>query len=66
MRWILIPRRSHQMASRERPNSALGEAKGTPLSVRMAPGSPKSLKARSKTENANSDFVDESPSQASR
>jgi hypothetical protein len=54
------------MASFERPTSALGEAKGTPLSVRMAAGRPKSLKALSNTENANSERVDESPSQASR
>ncbi len=40
MRWIWIPSLSHQTASFESPNNALPEAKGTPLSVRMAPGSP--------------------------
>ena len=54
------------MASFERPKSALGDAKGTPLSVRIAAGRPKSLKARSNTEKANWDRVDESHSQASR
>jgi hypothetical protein len=55
-----------EVASFERPNRALGEAKGVPLSVRMAAGSPKSLKVLSKTEKTNSDRVDESPSQARR
>jgi hypothetical protein len=49
----LDPEPGHQIASFESPNSALGEAKGAPLSVRMAPGRPKSLNALSKTEKAN-------------
>ncbi len=38
--------------SLERLNKALGLAKGTPLSVRMAVGKPKSLKALSNTQKA--------------
>ena len=44
-----MPSLSHQMATLERPNGALAEAKGAPLSVRIAPGRPKSMKARSNT-----------------
>jgi hypothetical protein len=57
---------SHQIASFESANGALGDAKGTPLSVRMAAGRPKSSKALPNTEKANSERVDESPLQASR
>lgn len=47
-----IPKRSHHTESLERLKRELGEAKGTPLSVWIALGSPKSLKMRSKTANA--------------
>src|SRR6185503_4738152 len=40
-----MPRRSHHTDSLLKPNSAQALAKGTPLSVRIALGSPKSLKA---------------------
>ena len=53
-----MPRRNHQTESFDKPNRALPEAKGTPLSVRIALGSPKSLKALSKTEKAKSVRVD--------
>ena len=66
MRSRRMPRRSHQTASRDRPNNAQAAANGVPLSVRMAAGRPKSLKVRSKTEKANFDLVDSRPSQASR
>ena len=49
MRSISMPSRSHQTESLERLNKALGLAKGTPLSVRMAVGKPNSLKALSNT-----------------
>ena len=53
MRWldalVWMPRRSHHTASLLKPNRALGKANGTPLSVRIALGKPKSLKTRSKT-----------------
>src|SRR5262245_25921110 len=55
IRSIAMPRRSHQTANLERLKRALGLAKGTPLSDRMAAGSPNSLKARSKTVKARSD-----------
>ena len=45
---------------------AEGEAKGIPLSVRMAWGRPYSLKTRSNTAKAKDERVDSSPSQASR
>ena len=66
MRSRLMPRRSHQTDSRLKPNSALDDANGVPLSVRMASGSPYSLNTRSKTVNANVDCTDSKPSQASR
>ena len=47
MRSRRIPRRSHHTESLLSPNSAHALAKGTPLSVRMALGRPKSLNARS-------------------
>ena len=62
----LMPRRNHQTESFDNPNRALPEAKGTPLSVRIVAGSPKSLKARSKTEKAKSVQIDVGPSQVSR
>ena len=49
MRSIAIPSLSHQTESLDRLKSALGLAKGTPLSVRMAFGRPNSLKTFSKT-----------------
>ena len=42
MRSMAMPRRSHQTESLERLNKALGLAKGTPLSERMAAGRPRS------------------------
>ena len=42
MRSIAMPSRSHQTESFERLNRALGLAKGTPLSERMASGKPRS------------------------
>jgi hypothetical protein len=42
MRSMVIPRRSHQTESLERPKNAVRELKGMPLSVRMALGRPKS------------------------
>jgi hypothetical protein len=52
-----MPSRSHQTESLLRPNSAQALAKGTPLSVRMALGRPKSLNARSNTVKAYFSFV---------
>jgi hypothetical protein len=45
---------------------ACAEAKGTPLSLRMLAGRPRSLKSRSNTVKAKFSSVDESASQASR
>src|SRR5579872_5928373 len=42
MRSIPMPRRSHQTASLLRLNRAWGDAKGTPLSLRMLAGRPRS------------------------
>ncbi len=42
MRSMPMPSRSHQTESLERLNRALGLANGTPLSDRMAAGSPRS------------------------
>lgn len=53
MRSMPIPKRSHHIERLDRPKKAERLAKGTPLSVRIAMGSPKSLKALSKTVNAN-------------
>jgi len=47
-----IPNRSHHTESLLKPKKALALAKGTPLSVRIDKGSPKSLKALSNTVNA--------------
>jgi hypothetical protein len=41
MRSMAMPRRSHQTASLERLRRALGLAKGTPLSERIAKGNPR-------------------------
>ena len=49
---MTFERGNHHTESRDKPNSELGLAKGTPLSVRMASGKPKSLKTRSNTVNA--------------
>jgi hypothetical protein len=43
------PRRSHQTASLLRLNKACAEAKGTPLSLRILAGRPRSLKSCSNT-----------------
>ena len=53
IRSIRIPSFSHQTDNGLKPKKALGEAKGTPLSVRIASGSPNSLKTRSNAEKAN-------------
>ena len=52
MRSMPIPRRSHHTESLDRPKKAPRLAKGTPLSLRIALGSPNSLKTRSKTAKA--------------
>ena len=52
MRSMAMPSRSHQTASLDRLKRALGLAKGTPLSERMACGSPRSAKSRSKAVTA--------------
>ena len=52
------PRRSHQTDSRERLNNPFGEAKGTPLSERIASGKPRSLNNRSKAVKANCSWLD--------
>src|SRR6266851_8486109 len=44
MRSMPMPRRSHQTASLLKLNKAWAEAKGTPLSLRMLEGRPRSLK----------------------
>src|SRR5579872_1076851 len=49
----------------ERLNKPLGEAKGTPLSERMARGSPRSRKRRSKAVNAGFSAFDSMASQSS-
>ena len=66
MRWMFMPKRSHHTESFDKPNRALPEAKGTPLSVRIAPGRPKSLKAFSKIVKARSERVEGTPSQVIR
>ena len=55
---MLMPKLSHHTHRLVIPNTEFPEANVTPLSVRMALGSPKSLKALSKTEKATSDLVD--------
>src|SRR6516225_1937035 len=62
----LTPSLSHQTESFERLNSALGLAKGTPLSERIASGKPRSRKSRSKAVAARSSRVDSSASHRSR
>src|SRR5512132_4105627 len=66
MRSISIPRRSHQTESLERPNKALGLAKGTPLSERMASGKPRSKKSLSKAVLAGSARGESRASHSSR
>ena len=66
MRSIAMPSRSHQTESLQRLNRALGLAKGTPLSERMASGSPRSANSRSKAVKAGSSRVDSSASHSSR
>src|SRR6267378_777046 len=51
IRSMTIPSRSHQTASLLRLNKAWAEAKGTPLSLRILAGRPRSLKSRSNTRN---------------
>ena len=45
MRSMVMPSRSHQTASLLKLNRPLGEAKGTPLSLRMLEGKPRSLRS---------------------
>jgi hypothetical protein len=45
---MLMRRRNHHAESLDRLKSPLGEAKGTPLSERIACGRPRSLNKRSK------------------
>jgi len=66
MRSIAMPSLSHQTDSFDSPKRALGLAKGTPLSVRMASGKPNSLKTLSNTLNAKVSLVECSASQAIR
>src|SRR5262249_29495618 len=66
IRSMPIPSLSHQTDSFDRLKSAFGEAKGTPLSVRMALGRPFSRNTRSKTVKALISFVDSSASTANR
>ena len=63
---LLTPSRSHHTESRLSPKRLCGLAKGTPLSVRMAFGSPNSWKTRSNTTKAYFSLVVESASQARR
>ena len=58
IRSMSMPSLSHQTDSLDRLKSALGLAKGTPLSVRMAIGRPNSLKTRSKTVKAKASLVE--------
>src|SRR5512135_1878263 len=57
MRSMAMPSRNHQTESLERWNKALGLAKGTPLSERMASGRPRSQNSRSKAVKASSSFA---------
>src|SRR5437763_12875 len=66
MRSIPMPRRSHHTDSLDRLNKALGLANGTPLSERMAIGTPRSRNSRSKAVKASSSRVDSSASHMSR
>jgi hypothetical protein len=47
-----MPRRNHQTASLLKWNKAWAEAKGTPLSLRMLAGKPRSWKSLSKAVKA--------------
>src|SRR4029077_12695923 len=66
MRSISMPSLSHHTDTLLSPKSALGLAKGTPLSVRMALGRPNSLKTALNTGKAKASLVVESASQAKR
>src|SRR5204863_3182614 len=66
MRSMAMPSLSHHTESFEILNRALGLAKGTPLSERMASGSPCSRNSRSKAVMAGSSRVESSASQSSR
>jgi hypothetical protein len=66
MRSIAMPSLSHQTASFDRLKRALGLAKGTPLSERMACGRPRSAKSCAKAVTARSSRVDARASQSSR
>ena len=59
IRSMAMPRRNHQTDSLERLNRALGLAKGTPLSERMAAGRPRSRKSCAKAVMAVSSRVAE-------
>src|SRR5262249_16898513 len=60
IRWCCIPRLIHQTLSWDRPWMPV-VANGTPLSVRMARGSPYSRKRRSKTGRTPTPWVDRRP-----
>src|SRR5258707_12897961 len=66
MRSMAMPSLSHQTESFERLNRALGLAKGTPLSERIASGKPRSRNSRSKAVQAVSSRVDSRASHNSR
>src|ERR1700750_2968446 len=61
-----MPSLSHQTESFERLNNALGLANGTPLSDRIALGSPRSANSRSKPVMATSSRVVSRASQSTR
>src|ERR1700675_4153734 len=63
---VVIPSRSHQTASLLKLKRPLGEAKGTPLSERMAWGRPRSLNKRSKAVKAPCSLIDSMASQSKR
>ena len=61
-----IPRRSHQTGELAEPIERVGDANGTPLSVRIAAGSPNSRNVRSKAVKAKRSCVVDSASHVSR
>src|SRR5689334_22315711 len=66
MRSMAMPRRSHHTESLERLKRAFGLANGTPLSDRIAWGSPRSWKSCSKAVMARFSRVDSRASQSRR
>lgn len=63
---MAMPSLSHHTESFDRLNRALGLAKGTPLSERMAIGMPRSRNSRSKAVMAGSSRVESSASHKSK